>query len=182
MGAAIGIASSQFELAEIAFEQGQIAEAESLLRAATQKFDEQNASALGTQTVALLVRVLLAQSKLAESRAAAHHAGALSQRTTDFNSHFAAGIASALVTAAEGQTREAMHGLEDVRVDATGRGYTLWDFKARLHLGEIEVRSGKTAVGRARLQQLQTDARKKGFLLIARKAAATLNKSASYVQ
>jgi hypothetical protein len=38
----------------------------------------------------------------------------------------------------------------------------------------MEVKSGRAAAGRARLQALEKDATAKGFLLIARKAAAAL--------
>ena len=65
-----------------------------------------------------------------------------------------------------------MRGPESVHADASRRGYAWCDFESRLHLGELELRSGKTSTGRARLQQLETDARNKGFLLIASKAAA----------
>lgn len=44
----------------------------------------------------------------------------------------------------------------------------------QLALGEIEMKSGKAAAGRARLEALEKDATAKGFLLIARKAAAAL--------
>ena len=177
IGAAIKAAESQFELAEIAWAQGQLQEAEALLRAAAPKFEEQSKSDFAIQTMALLARLLLTQSKMAESRAAANRALARSQQTTDFNSHFAAGIASALVTAAEGRTTEAMHGLETVRAEASRHGYAWWEFEARLHLGELELRSGKIIAGRARLEQLEAGARHKGFLLAARKAAGALNNS-----
>jgi len=173
-GATIGIAESQFELAEVAFEQGQLPEAERFLRAAAPKFEEQNKSDFVIQTAALSARLSLAQSKSAESRAAADRARALSQQTPDFNSRFAAGVASALITAAEGRTEEALRGLESVHADATRRGYIWWDFESRLDLGELELRSGKTSDGRVRLQQLEADARNKGFLLIARKAGTAL--------
>jgi hypothetical protein len=62
-----------------------------------------------------------------------------------------------------------------VRGDASRHGYAGFEFESRLNLGELELRSGKANAGRARLQQLQTDARNKGFLLIARKANAALN-------
>ena len=46
------------------------------------------------------------------------------------------------------------------------------ELEARLALGEIEVKSGHTASGQARLLALEKDAGAKGFLLVARKAAA----------
>jgi len=85
-----------------------LAESEALLRAAAPKFDEQNKSDSGTQTAALLTRVLLVQSKLAESKISADRASALAQHTSDLNSHFAAAIATALVMAAESRAPDAI--------------------------------------------------------------------------
>jgi hypothetical protein len=62
--------------------------------------------------------------------------------------------------------------LESARPEASRYGYVGFELEARLRLGELELRSGKATAGRARLQQLQSDARNKGFLLIARKANA----------
>jgi serine/threonine-protein kinase len=56
--------------------------------------------------------------------------------------------------------------------DASMAGADAIVLEARLVLGEIEVRSGDIAAGRVRLQALERDARAKGFLGIARKAAA----------
>ena len=147
LGDSLRIAMSQFELAEIAFEQEQTAEAETLVREAAPKLEQQNKSDIGSQALALLARILLVQSKIPDS----------------------------LVNAADGRMPEAVRTLENVRGDASRHGYAGFEFESRLNLGELELRSGKANAGRARLQQLQTDARNKGFLLIARKANAALN-------
>jgi len=118
---------------------------------------------------------LLAQSKLPESKISTDRASALAQHTSDLNSHFAAAIATALVMAAESRAPGAIRGL--VRLDASRRGFVWWDLESRLHLGEIELRSGKLVAARTRLEQLQRDAHRKGFLLIARKAATALGQS-----
>ena len=47
-----------------------------------------------------------------------------------------------------------------------------YQFEIRLALGEIEMKSGKTASGMARLKSLERDATAKNFLLIAHKAKA----------
>ena len=54
--------------------------------------------------------------------------------------------------------------------EARKYGYLNYEYKARLALGEVELKSGKTAAGRARLATLDKDASRTGFLLIARKA------------
>jgi len=47
-------------------------------------------------------------------------------------------------------------------------------YEARLALGEIEMNSGKTGAARFRLRALEKDATEHGYLLIARKAHASL--------
>ena len=45
------------------------------------------------------------------------------------------------------------------------------ELDARLALAEIEIKSGQATTGRAHLAALETDAKAKGYNLIARKAA-----------
>ena len=60
--------------------------------------------------------------------------------------------------------------LDAVLAEAKKYGYLIYEYQARLALGEAEMKSGKTAAGRARLIALDKDATRAGFLLIARKA------------
>ena len=53
--------------------------------------------------------------------------------------------------------------------EAKKYGYLNYEYQARLALGEVEIKSGKPAAGRARLAALHQDATGAGFLLIARK-------------
>ena len=46
------------------------------------------------------------------------------------------------------------------------------EFEARLALGEIEIKTGRSATGRAPLGALEKDATARGFMLIARNARA----------
>ena len=50
-------------------------------------------------------------------------------------------------------------------------GYLGVELDARLVLAEIEMKSGQTTVGRAHLAAIETDAKTRGYNLIARKAA-----------
>jgi len=65
--------------------------------------------------------------------------------------------------------------LQSVLTEADKLGFVPCYFEARLALGEVEMSAGDTSAGRARLKALEKDARAKGFLLIARKAATALN-------
>lgn len=48
--------------------------------------------------------------------------------------------------------------------------YTVFELEARLLMSQAEIELGKPAAAHARLDKLESDARSKGFLLIARKA------------
>ena len=61
--------------------------------------------------------------------------------------------------------------LQAIRRDAAAIGYVALELEARLALGEAETRSPQGAGGRARLTALERDAMKRGFMLIAKKAA-----------
>jgi serine/threonine protein kinase/tetratricopeptide (TPR) repeat protein len=169
------IAQSQTGLAKIALEQGKAAEAEELARTAAPTFEQQKVTDYATLCAAILVRSLLAQDRIEDAKAAADRALVLSQRTSDRASRFTAAIVAAEVSAKLGKTMAASRALETVRTEASRFGYSAIELEARLHLGEVEVRSGKANTGRAHLGQLRDDARNKGFLLVARKASAAMN-------
>ena len=80
--------------------------------------------------------------------------------------------ARARTESASQQTGTAKTLLREALVEATKSGYIGDQLESRLAFEEIELKSGKSAASRARLQQLQKDAKEKGFDLIARKAAA----------
>jgi hypothetical protein len=83
-------------------------------------------------------------------------------------------IAAARVRAAFGENVQAAKSLEALIAEAKFR-LTSAEFEARLALGEIEMKSSKTAAERARLAALEKEATAKGFLLVARKAHTARN-------
>jgi hypothetical protein len=50
-------------------------------------------------------------------------------------------------------------------------GYRIVELDARLTLAEIEMKAGQTTEGDANLAAIEADAKAKGYLLVARKAA-----------
>lgn len=146
-------------------------------RTAAPTFEQQKVTDLATLCAAVLVRSLLAQDRIEEAKATADQALVLSQRTGDRAARFAAVIAAAEVSAKLGKTTEANRALENVRAEAGRYGYAAPEMEARLHLGEIEVSSGRASIGRAHLGHLRDDARNKGFLLLARKASVAMNEA-----
>ena len=95
-----------------------------------------------------------------------------SSKTTNHIARLDFSTADALVRAASGKPAEATKLLQDTIQAARKTGFFGLQFDARLALGETEMKSGNLTAGRAELASLERDARVKGFLLIARKAAA----------
>lgn len=121
----------------------------------------------------MLARALLAQGKLAEAEAEIRAAATPLRKNQDFTARLDLAIASARTQAALGNVVEAKRKLGEVQAAAIRSGWMRYSFRARLALGEIELQSGQTAAGRARLEALEKDATAKGFCLAA-KGASTL--------
>ncbi len=118
----------------------------------------------------LLARALLMEGKLKEATTEIDQAKALWKKHQDFHQHFDVGIVSARILAQSHDPAEAEKQLNLLLDESTRDGLVNYQFEIRLALGEIEMKSGKTASGMARLKSLGRDASTKGFLLIARKA------------
>ena len=85
------------------------------------------------------------------------------------------GISAARVQAASKvpeQINVARQRLETLVRESADIGAVAIGFDARLALGEIEMRAGDTVAGRATLAALERDAADKGFVSVARRAAA----------
>lgn len=163
------------QLARIAFDQGNVSEAESLARGAAKEFDRQKAVDNACSADGVLGRALLAQGKLKEAQTATDLALSLCQRGQDREARFEADMASAAVKFKAGNAAEALKMLESVHAESARAGYVVYELESRLLLGEVEINSGRMASGRARLAKLQRDAQSKDFNLIARKAQTALD-------
>ena len=173
IGNEIGTAKSQVSIAVMSIDDGHATNAEPLIRAAREVFRKQkdlNDEILATATLA---QALLAQGKSAE--AANEIASAATEKVQNEEVRLNFALAKALVHAASHESTDqavATKLLETTRAEAAKHGYAGYEFEARLALGQIEIKSGHTAAGRARLATLEKDARSKGFLLLADKATA----------
>jgi eukaryotic-like serine/threonine-protein kinase len=175
LGDSVAIARNQIALATIAIEEGKLAEAEALIRAAAPQFDQHTMATGASQSAALLARVLLAQSKIGDAQVAAANALALAQGTSDRSTHLLATLAAAEVNARTGNEPAAIKALQSVLSESLRDGYKEFEFEARLDLGRLELRSSR-ALGRQRLEKLRETAGQKDFRLITRKAQEELDR------
>jgi eukaryotic-like serine/threonine-protein kinase len=179
LGEASGVAWDRLGLASISLEEGRPAEAEAAAREAIEAFRKQKSVDAQARAHTLLARALLAEGKLKEASTEIDQAKALWEKTRDFDQHFDIGMVSARILAQSNDPAEAEKQLNLLLDESTRDGLVSYQFEIRLALGEIEMKSGKTATGTSRLKSLEKDATAKGFLLIAHKAKAAASGAAS---
>jgi tetratricopeptide (TPR) repeat protein len=166
-----GIAQGHQALADLALEQGHPEESEALSRQAADEYHVQKRPDEQALAQATLAESLLAQGKVAPAREAIDHALERMGKSEDRNFRLRVNLAAARVRAAEGDPATAMTSLQATLAEARKYGFLVRQFDARLSLGQMEMKSGRTAAGRSHLGLLEKDAKARGFLLIAHKAA-----------
>jgi DNA-binding winged helix-turn-helix (wHTH) protein/tetratricopeptide (TPR) repeat protein len=165
-------AESMTQLSLLSLEQGQLADAEKLASESVHELENAHAPETSASAYAVLAETLLAEGRLAAAQSAAQQATAFAAKAGNRPAQFDAALATSRVNVAGGKYAEARKSLSPVQTQAAKFGYAIYLFEARLILGEIDIKSGHTAAGRSQLSALEKDARAKGFLRIARKAAA----------
>lgn len=167
---ALTTAESQVAIARLLLEEGHPEQAEATARTALEAFRGKSTDGQALAGAAL-ARALLAQGKTAEAQTAVAGARALAAKSQDIHARLSVAIAAAQVLAAGGKTGEASQLLEAGLAEASKLGLVPWQHEIRFALGQVEIRAGRAAAGRVRLEVLEKEARTRGFGLIARKAA-----------
>jgi tetratricopeptide (TPR) repeat protein len=167
-------AEGQVQLARILLEQANAPEAAKVTQDVAAEFEKQNMSDLSCGAEAMLSKAFLAQAQVEQAKAAATRATDLCRLGSDRTTQFEAQFAIAAVQGRAGNFAAAFKTLEGVRSEASRYGYIGYVLESRLRLGELELASGKQSAGRVRLAQLESDARARGFALIARKSTKDL--------
>ncbi len=170
------VAQLHVSLAAVDLFEKRYSEGEDLARQAIAGYEKDNSTGNAAWSEAVLSRNLLGDGKLAEARSAAERALALSQKTTDQTPRYEAAFADARVKAKSGKFAEARTEVEATLASATKIGYGLYEYEARLTIGEIDLASG-AASAQSYLAALEKDARAHGALLIANEAQALLSEA-----
>jgi eukaryotic-like serine/threonine-protein kinase len=118
----------------------------------------------------LAAQCLLALGKTDDAAAEIQKAEELSAKSDDKILAIAIGITRGRILTASGDFPGARKKLDGALAAATKSSLMQGQFESRLAIGELEMKSGKSAAGRAYLASLQKDATAKSFLLIASKA------------
>lgn len=165
-------AQTRVALARIAIEEGRAAEAEAAAGAVANELSAQKRADDEALALDVVARSRLAQGKIAEAVKAIARAQALpAAAAVSRETRLALSITGARAAVATGKNADAEATLSAALADSTKAGMLASQFDARLALSELEMKSGKSAAGVARLQALERDAAAKGFGLIVRQAA-----------
>jgi serine/threonine protein kinase/tetratricopeptide (TPR) repeat protein len=159
-------------LAAIALEEGQTTDALAGAQKAAAEYQGHNEFSKEGLADSFVARASLAQGKLPDAQSEIQQAEKLVAKSEDPTISLPVNIAAARIAAASGDCASARKILDAALASATKVNLVIYQFEARLALGELDLQSGQSASGHDRLSQLEKDASAKGYLLIARKAHA----------
>jgi eukaryotic-like serine/threonine-protein kinase len=165
------IAGTRVALAELAIEEGHPGAAEGPAREARDEFQRAHRRDDQISATVALVGALLAGGNNDGALKEAGKTAPIAAKSQNLSVQLAFAAMRARTEAASQQIGAAKTIVTDALAKATRSGYIGDQLESRLALEEIQLKSGKSAASHARLEQLQRDAKAKGFDLIARKAA-----------
>lgn len=172
LGEKDNLAATRVAIAELAIAEGHPEAAEGSAREARDEFQKTHKTDDQIAATAVLVAALVSQGKNDVCFKELGKAVPIAAKSQNLSVQLAFAVARARAEAASQRIASASKILKDALAKATKSGYVGYQLESRLALEEIELKSGKSAAARARLEQLQEEANEKGFGLIARKAAS----------
>jgi DNA-binding winged helix-turn-helix (wHTH) protein/tetratricopeptide (TPR) repeat protein len=177
-GDQLTLSEVQLGIAELSLEEARSpVEQEAVMRRVLEVFQQQKARDDEIQAWSLLARALLAEGKAPAAKEAMRHARSLAGKSQSPEIRWRTAITAARIETAGKDIARAAAAIEALKelsaiVTKSGElGYQGIELDARLALAEIEMKEGRTAAGRAHLTIIESDAKAKGYHLIARKAA-----------
>jgi eukaryotic-like serine/threonine-protein kinase len=172
LGEKYTVATTQVAIAELAIEEGHPGAAERPAREARDEFQRTHKGDDQITATAVLAGALLAGGRYDDAFKEVTKIAPTAAKSQNLSVQLGFAVAHARSEAASGKIDTAKTILKEALTKASRSGYVGDQLECRLALEEIELKTGKTAASRVRLDQLQKDAKTKGFDLIARKAAA----------
>ena len=171
------VAESQVSLAELSLEEGHSEQAETLLRPAIAVFEREKETPDATSAYTLHSQALLTQDQLEEARKAIQHAGQLGRKSPDPALTLPIAIQTARIamvdagrdTAGHRALSAARQQLRSTIATARRLGYYQIECKARLVLGEVELKANP-ALSRSQLETLENETHERGLELLSRRA------------
>ena len=166
MGTRVDVGNGRLLLARLSLAENHPAEAEEQARQAEEEFQLQKDSDAESRASAVLALSLAAQRKFPEAKNILKVQFAQRMRRPQaFDDWLFVRVTAGRVLAETGSPAARAKWLESALSDASRLGYLGYQLEARLALGEIQMKSGHGAEGRAQLALLAKEAQRKGFAL-----------------
>ena len=172
LGEKAAAGQSSVDLARLSYEEGDVASALARARAAADAFRKQSLSDDEASALSVAARAAARLGKKDEAAATLEQARLTSKNSQQDGVRRDLVLAGAAVQAARGQNEAARQTLLDAARRARANGLETFAFDARLAALEIALTSGRGAAVSAEADELERDARAKGFTRVARIAAA----------
>ena len=172
LGNKAGVASCQLSLAGLELERSQAAKARTLASQAIEEFLAENSPDGETSARVAKAKSHLGQGQVKEARMEVDQAEKL--KAGDRTIKLDLAITQARVLAREGNFSSAGSKLRDAANQARQAGLKVYELRAQLAAGEVQILAKNQVSGSAILQEVQKNAAKIGFNLVGRKAAAML--------
>lgn len=166
------LGETQVALASLSVEDGRAAEAESTLRQWKNQFhserqaDDELAASVG------LTLALLAEGRQADAQKEIEGSQQLAEKSQNLLYRLQYELTFARVLLASEHPELSKPRLQQILRQARAHSFQGMELEAMLAAAELEKRSGHMAIAREQLASLENAARGKGFILVARKAAA----------
>jgi eukaryotic-like serine/threonine-protein kinase len=167
----------RMQMAELLLDDGRIAEAGETAQRSVNVLEEKKAGRSAAIAKLVLAQALLAEGRIAEARTVAEQVMSAASRSRDQELQLRSEIIAAQVEGMSGNPSESSNSLRRLsRVISAATALSFVDvaFEARLVAGKIELSRGDREAGRARLEGLEKESGKAGFVSIARRATAAL--------
>jgi len=177
-GAKTDTALDQVALAELSLAQAGPVDM-GTLRSVIDEFRRQKITDGKIEAEIVLSREVIQEGDFAEAANLLRQASVLSAKSYDPTVRFDAALAAAHLQSAQHRFSDARRTVGLAHQTAVAIGCVRCELEARLELGEIELQAGNAGKGRAELHQLEEESRRRGFRLIADRAAADINRSAA---
>jgi tetratricopeptide (TPR) repeat protein len=169
-----GVAETRISIADLDNAEGNFSDGRALAAQAAAEANREKAPDLEAGAIAVLAQSSLGLGKISDAQSALAKASAIAKKSAERHVIAAVQIAAAQVAAATGKPDESVKSLDAVIDDMNRLGLVSLQLEARLALGEIQIKSPKTATaGEETLNTLEKDATAKGFVFIAHRAHAT---------
>jgi tetratricopeptide (TPR) repeat protein/tRNA A-37 threonylcarbamoyl transferase component Bud32 len=162
-------AESRLALAALKLEQGDAEAADALANQAALELGRQGVIDGQGLALAVAAQAAAARGDGTRARSTMDQATALLAHGEDLGARLGVAVRAARLAAATGKREQAAIALTAAHDDAQRAGLVEPRLQADLTLAEVAIAEGRTADGRARFAALATEARAKGYGLIARK-------------